>query len=147
MARKRFTTMLIQDDDTAGCGIELPFNPKDVFGKVRAPVKTTINGFTFRTTTFSMGGVFFIPVNKQNRVGAKVAAGDKITVQVETDDAPRVIDAPADLVKALRAARVLSAWKKLSYTHQKEHVQAIEEAKKPETRRRRIAKAVEALGV
>ncbi len=146
MARKRFTATLIQDDDTAGCGIELPFNPKDVFGKVRAPVNTTINSFTFRTTTFSMGGVFFIPVNKQNREGAGIGAGDKISVQMETDDAPRVIEPPADLVKALRAAKVLNAWKKLSYTHQKEQVQAIEEAKKPETRERRIAKAVEALG-
>ncbi len=146
MATKRFRTVLVKDDDTSGCGIELPFNPKEVFGRVRAPVKVTINGFTFRTTTCSMGGVYWIPVNKSNREGAAIDGGDRITVNLEPDTDPRVVILPPDFARALRSApSAEKAWEKLSYTHQKEHVQAIEEAKKPETRQRRIAKAIDRL--
>jgi uncharacterized protein YdeI (YjbR/CyaY-like superfamily) len=63
---------------------------------------------------------------------------------MEKDDEPRAIATPPDLLKALSARKsAKAAWDKLSYTHRKEYINAIEEAKKPETRARRIAKAVE----
>jgi hypothetical protein len=146
MATQRFTAKLFKDDDTSGCGVELPFDPKEAFGRVRTPVKVTINGFTFRTTICAMGGAYWIPVNRANRDGAGIAAGDKIAVAIQPDTMPRVVKPPADFVQALRAAPpAYPAWQKLSYSHQKEYVVAIEEAKKPETRARRIAKAVETL--
>ena len=65
---------------------------------------------------------------------------------MELDTKPRVVKPPVDLAKALRAdKRADAAWKVLSYTHQKEHVAAIEGAKRPETRERRIRKAIEML--
>ena len=146
MAGKRFRTTLIQDDDTSGCAVELPFDPRDVFGKVRAPVKVTIRGHTFRTTTFSMGGCYMIPVNRANREGAGIAAGDRIQVDMALDTEPRVITPPADFKKAMKAKPPAWArWQDLSYSHQREHVEAIKEAKRPETRARRIDKAVEML--
>jgi uncharacterized protein YdeI (YjbR/CyaY-like superfamily) len=72
-----------------------------------------------------------------------VAAGDEVDVDVELDTAPREVDVPADLAAALDAepaARV--RFDALPYSHRKEHVRAVEEAKAPETRQRRIAKAV-----
>ena len=146
MSAKTFTTRLIRDDDTVACGIRLPFNPKDVFGKVRAPVRVTVNRYTFRTTTCSMGGDYWIPVNKANRESAKIEAGDQIKVRMVLDGEPRVITPPADLAKALRDnPKAQAAWNKLSYTHRKEQVRAVEEAKRTQTRIRRIAKAVEML--
>ena len=145
MPERNFTTTVISDDDSSMCVIEIPFDPKEVFGKVRAPVKVTINGYTYRSTIARMNGQTFIPLRRSNREAAKVEGGQKIRVSLELDDEPRVVKPPADFVKAMKAAKVFDAWKKLNYSHQREHVEAIEEAVKPETRARRIAKAVEML--
>jgi len=103
----------------------------------------TINGYTYRSTVAVMGGRYMIGVAAEHRAAAKVAAGETRKVTLELDAAPRTVDVPADLAKALKAAGATKAFDKLSYTHRKEHVRAIEEAKKPETRARRIEKAVE----
>ena len=144
MSKITFKTTLIEDDNTTACGINLPFQPKEIFGKARAPVKVTINGYTFRTTTFCMEGCNFIPVNKANRQGVGIKAGDKFTVLMETDAEPRIITPPIDFARALKADKKAQAiWEKLSFTHRKEYVNWITEAKKAETRARRIDKAVE----
>lgn len=141
--KRTFKATLIRDEETSGCGIDLPFDPKEVFGKARAPVNVTINGFTFRTTTFCMCGRNFIGINKANRDSAGIKAGDKIVVTMELDTAPRVVEIPPDLAKVLKAnKRAKEFWEKLSYTHQKEYANWIIEAKKPETRQRRVEKAV-----
>ncbi len=146
MAAKKFKTTVVQDDKTTACGINLPFTPRDIFGKARAPVKVTINGYTFRTTTFTMHSAYWIPLNKENREGAGVKAGDRVLVEMEPDTEPRTIDTPADLAKLLKKSKAAGAqWDKLSYTHQKEYVRWIEEAKKPETRLRRIQQTIEKL--
>ena len=143
---KIFDAKLIRDDETSGCGIQLPFNPREAFGKVRAPVRVTINRHAYRTTTFSTGGVYWVPVNKANREAAGIAAGDRVHAQIELDAKPRVVTPPADLLRALKKdKRARAAWEKLSYSHQREYAQAIEEAKKPETRARRMRGAVEAM--
>jgi hypothetical protein len=146
MPAKTFSTTIKQDNATSGCFIELPFDPKEEFGKVRAPVKVTINGFTFRSTVFFMGGCYMVPFNKANRDGAGVAAGDKIEVLVELDNEKRTVTIPDDFAVALAKNKKLSAvWEKMSYTHKREYVMSIENAKRPETRRRRIEKTLDAL--
>jgi hypothetical protein len=124
--------------------IELPFDPKAVFGKVRAPVKVTLNGYTFRTTIAAMGGPPCIGIRTSYLAEAGLQGGERLDVRVELDTDKREVTPPADLVKALRAAPpAWDRWRELSYTHQREHAQAVEQAKKPETRARRVAKAVE----
>lgn len=123
--------------------IELPFDPKEAFGKVRAPVKVTLNGYTFRTTIAAMGGPPCIGIRTSYREAAGLEGGEKVEVRVALDDEPRVVTPPADLVKALKAAPpAWDRWRELSFTHQREHAEAVEGAKKPETRARRIANAV-----
>ena len=117
MAGKRFKATLFEHPASTACGIEIPFDPKEAFGKVRAPVNVTIKGFTFRTTVFRMSGQCWIPVNKGNREGAGIVAGEGITVHMELDTAARVITPPPDLRKKLRG-HVKTAWDKLSYTRQ-----------------------------
>jgi hypothetical protein len=146
MPSKKFETTIKQDDATTGCFIELPFDPEPVLGKVRAPVKVTVNGFTFRSTVFFMGGQFMVPFNKANRDGAGVAAGDKIKVLIELDTEKRTVAIPNDLAAALAKNKTAAAvWEKMSYTHKREYVESIENAKRPETRRRRIEKTLDAL--
>ena len=126
------------------CAIPVPFDPKTVFGKVRAPVKVTVNGYTFRSTIARMGGVTFIPLRKSNREAAAVEGGDRVKVRIAADSDARAVEVPADLVKALKAEVGLwTRWGALSYTNRRECVESVLGAKKPETRERRIAKVVE----
>jgi hypothetical protein len=144
-AQKRFRVRLEKDEKTEATGIAIPFDVEKVFGtRARVPVRGTINGFPYRSSIFPMGGgCHFMAVNKATREGAKARAGDTITVQMERDEEPRVITPPQDFARALKANKDAQAtWEKLSYTHQKEYAKAIEEAKKPETRARRIEKAI-----
>lgn len=144
MPSRTYSTTILGDpsghaDTTA---IDIPFDPKAVFGAARVPVVVTLQGYSFRSTTFNMKGERFVPLRREHREATGVKAGDKVKVTLTLDEAPRVIDPPADLVKALKAAKALDAFKALSFTHQKEHVNAITDAKKPETRARRITKCV-----
>ena len=83
---------------------------------------------------------------KSIQEAAGVKQGDKVTVEIELDTAPRVIEPPADLAKALaRDKRASGAWEKLSFTNKKEIARSLEEAKKPETRERRLAAALQKL--
>jgi hypothetical protein len=142
----RFKVKLERYKDTQVLHVYLPFDVYEAFGtRARTPVKGTINGFPFRSSIFPMGGgKFYMVVNRQMREGAKVKGGDRAEFVMEKDDEPRAVPTPPDLVKALRANKTAQAvWEKLSYSHRREYVGAIEEAKKPETRARRIEKAVE----
>jgi len=142
MASKAFTALILGDDNTTMTGFEVPFDPKAVFGKVRAPVVVEIGKHSYRSTICSMGGRMMIPLRKSNRDAAGVAAGEKVKVKLTLDEKPRTVTPPKDLVKALKAGSILSQFSAMAYTHQREHVEAIEQAKKPETRERRIEACV-----
>jgi hypothetical protein len=142
----RFRATLETNGRTA-TGIEVPADVVDALdaGK-RPPVRVTLHEHTYRTTVARMGGRFLVPVSAEVRKAAGVTAGDELDVGIELDDAPRTVDVPADLAAALAAEpAAVQAWEKLSYTHRKEWARSVEDAKKPETRARRIAAAVDAL--
>ena len=125
------------------CVIPLTFDPRPVFGKVRAPVKVTLNGYTFRSTIAAMGGPPCVPLRKSNREAAGLEGGETISVRLELDTDKREISPPADLLRALKAKPgAFDRWRTLSYSHQREHVEAIEGAKKSETRAHRIAASI-----
>lgn len=132
--------------DGAMCHVPVPFDPKAAFGKVRAPVKVTLNGYTYRSTIFSMGGVTFIPLRQSHREAAGLVGDETITVKIAHDTTERIVEIPADLAKALKANRAAAQrWDELSFTHRREYVEAILGAKKPETRTRRVEKTLHAL--
>ena len=138
-----FTTTLHGVADMNATGIEIP--PAIIEGLnagKRPKVTVTVNGSTYRSTVAVMGGRYMVGVTAEQRARSGVKAGDAIEVTLELDTAPREIEAPPDLITALEAAGVREAWEQLSFTYRKEHVRAIEEAKAPETRLRRIEKAV-----
>ncbi|WP_214405859.1 YdeI/OmpD-associated family protein [Pseudonocardia lacus] len=138
----RFRTTVELGGKTA-TGIEVPDDVVAELGSKRAPVRVTINGYTYRSTVAVMGGRYLLPVSAEVRTGAGVAAGDEIEVALEPDTQPRVVEVPADLAAALAevpAAR--EAFAALSYSNQRRHVLSVEGAKAAETRARRIAKVV-----
>jgi len=112
----------------------------------RPPVTVTIGGHTYRTTVARMGGRFLIGLSAENRTAAGVAAGDEVDVSIEPDAEPRQVEVPANLAEALGHDHTARAnFDGLSYTHRKEWVRWIEEAKKAETRATRLARTVESL--
>jgi hypothetical protein len=142
---KRFRVLLEKDDNSEATGIRIPFSVEKEFGsRARVPVRGTINGFAFRSSVFPMGdGNHYMVVNKNVRAGAKAKGGETISIVMERDDEPRVITPPEDFARALKSNKAaLAAWDGLSYTYRKEYAQSIEEAKKPETRSRRIEMAI-----
>ena len=145
MASKTFKTTLLSEGGMS-C-IPIPFDPKAVFGKVRAPVRVTINGYTFRSTIAAMGGPPFVPFRRSHREAAGLEGTETLRVTLDLDTETREVTPPPDFVKALKACPpAWDRWREMSYTHQREYVEAIEEAKKPETRARRVAGAVRTIG-
>jgi len=87
-----------------------------------------------------------IPLRRSNREAAGVDGGETLEVRLDLDTDKREVKPPADFMKALKAAHpAWHRWRELSYSHQREYAEAIEEAKKPETRARRIEVAVRAI--
>ncbi len=140
-----FTVTLEAAGKTA-TGMEVPAEVVERLGAgKRPPVKVTLGAYTYRNTIAVMGGRYMIGVSAEHRAGAGVAAGDSVDVTLELDVAPRTAEVPDDLASALRKARATDAFDRLAFSHRKEHVRAVEDAKTPETRARRIAKTVEKL--
>ncbi|MEI7933265.1 MAG: YdeI/OmpD-associated family protein [Alphaproteobacteria bacterium] len=125
--------------------IRVPFDPREVFGKVQPAVKVTLNGYTYRSTISAMGGGPWIPLRRSNLEAAGLKGGETLLVTLELDTEPRVVTPPADLEAALKAAPIAwEGWQKFSFTHQREYAEAVDGAKRPETREKRIALAVTA---
>lgn len=126
--------------------VELPFDVKAVFGAARPKLKVTVNGVELRTTVAIYGGKSFIGFRKEIRDAAGIAEGDRIRLVVEADEEERVVDVPEALARALAKDRtVKKTFDGLAFTHRKEYATWIAGAKKPETRDRRVAKAIEML--
>jgi len=128
-------------------GIEVPDDVVAALGAGNRPAVTvTVGGHSYRTTATRMGGRFLIPLSAENRTAAGVAAGDEIDVDIEPDTAPREVEVPADLAEALaKDEAAKTTFDALAFTHRKEWVRWVAEAKKAETRAARVAKTIEAL--
>jgi hypothetical protein len=128
-------------------GLQVPDAVVRALGPGKRPaVRVTIGRHTYRTTVASMGGRFLIPLSAGNRAAAGVAAGDEVDVTIATDTATREVPVPDDLRDALGddpAAR--DFFEALAYSHRKEWVRWIEDAKRPETRARRVQATIDAL--
>jgi Bacteriocin-protection, YdeI or OmpD-Associated/Domain of unknown function (DUF1905) len=114
-------------------------------GGKRAAVTVTIAGKSARLRLAVMGGGNMIGISRANRTELGVEIGDTVVASIALDAAARTVEIPDDAAKALAKAKLRKAFDALAYTHQKEHVRAIVEAKKPETRAKRIAAMLEML--
>jgi hypothetical protein len=112
-------------------------------GAKRFPVVATVNGYTWRTSVARMGGESLLGLSRAVREAAGVQAGDAVEVELAPDVAPREVALPEALAKALAGDEVArGAFDALAYTHRKEYARWIGEAKREETRARRVARAL-----
>jgi hypothetical protein len=128
-------------------GFEVPAAVVAKLSSSKKPaVRVTIKGYTYRSTVATMSGRFMLPVSAEVREAAGVAARDKVDVDIELDTAPRQVAVPADFARALtREPAAKRFFEGLSFSNKQRIVIAIEGAKTPETRDRRIAKSVGSL--
>src|SRR5262245_58240262 len=128
-------------------GVEIPRRVVEALHSgARPPITVTINGHTWRSRVAVMRGQRLIGISAANRVASGIANGDIVVVDLELDTAPRVVAQPPDLYKALRGDReARAAFERLPFGLKRKHVAAIEGAKTPETRQRRIASLVASL--
>ena len=135
---------VIEAHGKTATGIEVPAEVVEALGPSRRPkVRATVAGHTYRSSVASMGGRFLLGVSAEVRRAANVAAGDKVDVALELDEETREVVVPDDFAEALAAVPAARAFfDGLSYSQRRWFVLGIEEAKRPETRLRRIDKAV-----
>jgi hypothetical protein len=139
--RKEIRVKLDGDESRkdASAAFTLPFDTRDVWGKAKVPVRVTINGYTWRSTVGNRGGIQYIVVNAEARRNAGVKAGDFVTITLEPDTEKREVEVPVALQKAL-GTKLTQKLNSLSFTHKKEFVVWYSEAKKEDTRARRVEK-------
>jgi len=126
--------------------VEVPFDVKSEFGKARPPVKAIVNGHNYRSRISVYSGKYYLPVRTERREAAGMKAGDMVDVTITLDTAVRRVAIPPALAAAFKksgAAR--EQWDKLSYTSKKEHADYLRQAKKPETRARRLQNVLKML--
>ena len=139
----KFKTAIMQAEGMDATGIVVPDAVVEKLASGKRPkVAVTLNGYTYRSTVAVMGGQFMLPLAKAHREAAGVKPGQKVGITLELDTAPREVEIPKDFAAALKKAGLRAAFDRLAFTHRKEHVRAIEEAKAAETRARRIDKAL-----
>lgn len=137
---------IVQPDPDGVLLIEVPARVMAALSdKRRIPVNVTLNGVVYRSTIAVYGGKFYLPARKEIRDAAKLAPGRRAHVTLEADTAARTVMVPSDLARALASAKLRPAFDALSFTRRKEHVGAVTDAKRPETRVAHIAKVVKAL--
>jgi uncharacterized protein YdeI (YjbR/CyaY-like superfamily) len=113
-------------------------------GAKRFPVVATVNGCTWRTSVVRMGGEFVVGLNRAVRHDAGVEAGQQVDVALELDLGPQTVEVPDALAAALATdPGAETAFARMSFTHRKEYARWISEAKRDETRQRRVQQALE----
>jgi hypothetical protein len=136
----------VEQTGRSSTSFEVPLDVPRLFGSSHPPVKVTINSHTYRATLTVYGGRWYAPLSRANRDSARVSAGDRIQVTIVSDEDPRKIEAPPDLAAALDEDDEASTfWDRLSYSHRREYIEWLDDAKRESTREKRVAKAVEAL--
>jgi hypothetical protein len=147
MTKKQTFTAVIQNAGGGGAFVEVPFDVEKELGSKKPKVKAIIEGIPYRGILTRMGTEYhLLVVLKEIREKIGKTFGDEVTITVEPDTEPRVIEVPAELKKAFKNEKDAKAFfDKLSYTHQREYVMWINEAKREETRQNRIARTIEML--
>jgi Bacteriocin-protection, YdeI or OmpD-Associated/Domain of unknown function (DUF1905) len=128
-------------------GLEVPPEVVESLGQgKRPPVTITINGHSWKSRVAIMRGRYLLGLSNANRRAAGVEIGDEVEVEFEFDREPRIVVEPSDFTRALNADPIArAAYDRLPDGRKRQLVREIETAKKPETRFRRIEKALATL--
>jgi hypothetical protein len=142
----KFSGVLSEASGPGGRWVECPFDATKEFGEARPLVVGTVNGAPYRTRLARYGGKTVMGLSREIRHAIGADLGDEVVIDIEKDTAPREVDVPEELAMALAAdVPARKVFESLAFTHRKEYAQWIAGAKRPETRERRVAKALEML--
>ena len=126
--------------------IEIPDSVLEELGtNKRAPLKVTVNGYTYQSTAAGMNGQCLVVFPKKDRDAANARSGDEIEVTLELDSGVREVHIPSELTEALQDAGLFENFSNLNYSKRKEFARQVSEAKTNGTRDRRIEKVIAAL--
>jgi hypothetical protein len=147
MDKKYNFRALIENAGGGGAFVIVPFDVEQAFGKKRVKIKATIEGEPYRGSLVRMGEPYHVLIIlKEIREKIGKSFGDEIYVELEEDNEPRQVEIPPDLQHALEAnPKGGAVFTRLAYSHQKEYVRWINDAKRPETRQERIQRTIELL--
>jgi hypothetical protein len=145
MKKFKFKAKLLQHNNMDATYVIFPYDVKESFGAARVKVKVKFDGELYRGSLVPMGLKEGYPLLLRKDIRAKInkTVGDFVNVELEQDFEERVVEMPADFEKALKKSKLKDTFEKMSFTHRKEYVNSVLDAKKPETRLRRIEKALE----
>ena len=138
---------IIENAGSGGAYVTIPFDVEKTFGKKRVKVKATIDGEPYRGSLVRMGTPdHMLLVLKDIREKIGKTFGDEISIELKEDLEPRKVEIPPDLQQALDANPNEEAYfNGLAYSHRKEYVWWINEAKRDQTRQERIRRTIEML--
>lgn len=148
MAKKKYSfEAKIESAEGGGAYILFPYDVEKEFGsRGKIPVKASFDGVPYRGSLIKYGAPqHMLPILKAIREETGKQPGDRILVELWKDEEPRVLEIPPHLAIEMKRAGVAEFFDSLSYTHRKEYVRWISEAKKEDTRARRIEQAIEML--
>lgn len=144
MKKKHTFTATILNAGGGGAFVEIPFDVEKAFGEKCPKVKSTFESVPYHGILTRMGTEYhLLIILKDIREKIGKTFGDKVKITVELDTEPRILELPKELIKELKKDKEAKTFfDKLSYTHQREYVLWINEAKKEETRQNRIVKTM-----
>lgn len=136
-----YETIVIGEGNHAA--IEIPEkNLAEIAGNRRAPLRISVNGYTYQSTATGVNGMCMVVFPMRDRTASGVKAGDRITVTLELDDGYRHVDVPKELEDALTTHRLNASFHDLTYSKRKEFARQVSDAKAEETKARRIEKII-----
>lgn len=137
---------VIKEAARGGAYVEIPEDVvRQLGGRGRIPVAATFDGVAYRGSIVSMGGPKVLGVLRSIRSTLGKALGDEVTVEVELDGADRAVTVPDDLAAVLESEGLAEAFSALSYSHQREYVTWINDAKQSATRAKRVRQTLDRL--
>lgn len=144
MSTSRRFKAVIESAGGGGAFVSIPFDVESVYRKKRVKVVATFDGVAYRGSIVRMRGPdHILPILKAIRKEIGKDIGDTVKVTVREDTEPRVVVPPKDFASAMKGSpRAAAFFRDLSYTHQREYVKWIEDAKRPQTRASRIERSI-----
>ncbi len=111
----------------------------------KPPVKVNVNGYEYQSTIASMSGYYLIPLSKEHRLLSGLNGNDEVNVILTLESKDRNVDVPIELIQILNDNNLLELFEKQSYSARKEMVRLIVDAKKEDTKTKRLNQLIHQL--